>query len=49
VCPLPVSPLEFGHTVALIDRARTPTLQWLDAGGLERAAVPEQLRPHQRH
>ena len=33
LCPLSVAPTDFRHAAALIDRARSATERWLDAGG----------------
>ncbi len=40
LCPLDVSPFNFGHAAALIDRAAQTTRAWLDSGGLGRADTP---------
>lgn len=47
LCPLAVSPIDFGHTAELIDRSHRLTAQWLEAPD---AAVDQAraLRPH-RH
>jgi NTE family protein len=37
-CPLTITPVDFAHADALIDRARTESGDWLDKGG--------HLRPH---
>jgi NTE family protein len=44
LCPLDVSPFNFGHSAALIERAAEATRAWLDAGGLQRADTPAALR-----
>lgn len=46
LCPLAVSSCNFSHTGELIVRAAASTRAWLAAGGLDRPAVPEALRPH---
>lgn len=44
MCPLAVSPADFGHADELIDRARRATARWLAEGT---PAVPgEMLQPH---
>jgi NTE family protein len=40
LCPLDISPFNFEHSGALIDRAAAATRAWLDAGGLDRADTP---------
>lgn len=46
VCPLETSPYNYSVASTLIAQAKASTRQWLDAGGLERAGVPMQLREH---
>jgi NTE family protein len=46
LCPLGVSSYDFSHTSELIDRARTQTEGWLDAGGLSQRVIPNALRAH---
>jgi NTE family protein len=46
LCPLVGSPYDFSHTAEHIERARLTTDEWLAKGGLERSAVPHELRPH---
>ncbi|TAM93638.1 MAG: patatin-like phospholipase family protein [Jatrophihabitans sp.] len=48
LCPVKVSPLDFGQTGALIERAYRESVRWIDAGGLERARPEQYLAPH-RH
>ena len=48
LCPLAVSPYDYSAARELIDRARGSTQQWLEGGGLERAAIPTQIQEH-RH
>lgn len=48
VCPVERSPVDFGGAGELIRLARSSTLRWLDAGGLERPEIPHQLGAH-RH
>lgn len=40
------SPYDFSHTSELIECARESTDAWLAGGGLERRAIPDQMRPH---
>jgi NTE family protein len=37
LCPLDISPFDFGHSAALIARGAEATRAWLDAGGLDQA------------
>jgi NTE family protein len=46
LCPIAVGPQDFRLTGAWIERAAASTRQWLDGGGLERAAVPAELGFH---
>jgi NTE family protein len=46
LCPLAISPYDFSHSGALIDRAERSTAEWLEAGGIERTEIPEALSPH---
>jgi NTE family protein len=46
LCPLAVSPINFGSTGELIDRAATQTERWLAEGVKLRDGVPHQLPPH---
>ena len=46
LCPLTVSPFDFGHTQSLIDRAADVARRWLDSGGLERQQTPGELIAH---
>ena len=46
LCPVLVSPYDFGPTGALIDRAEESTKRWLATGGLERRGVPAELPPY---
>ncbi|MGA8688803.1 MAG: hypothetical protein WB662_02560 [Methyloceanibacter sp.] len=46
LCPLIGSPYDFSHTSELIECARESTDAWLAGGGLERRAIPDQMRPH---
>ncbi len=48
LCPLAVSPLDFSASRALIERAARSSQKWIDEGGLERRALPQELAPH-RH
>lgn len=41
LCPLDISPFNFEHSGALIDRSARATRQWLDAGGLSFTSTPE--------
>jgi NTE family protein len=47
LCPLVGSPYDFSRTAEHIERARLNTDEWLAAGGLERRAIPHELRPHE--
>ena len=44
LCPLDVSPFNFAHSGALIERAAQATRHWLETGGLSHAASPEDLK-----
>jgi NTE family protein len=46
VCPLETSPYDYSVARTLIAQAKAGTLQWLDAGGLERSEVPMALHEH---
>ena len=46
LCPLVGSPYDFSRTAEHIERARLTTDEWLAKGGLERSAIPHELRPH---
>ena len=48
LCPLAVSPFDFTASEALIERAARSSQTWIDAGGLERRALPQELAAH-RH
>ena len=48
LCPLAVSPFDFTQSRALIERAARSSQKWIDDGGLERRALPQELAPH-RH
>lgn len=48
LCPLAVSPFDFSSSRDLIERAARSSQKWMDDGGLERSAQPEELSPH-RH
>jgi NTE family protein len=48
LCPLAVSPIDFTASRALIERAARSSQKWIDEGGLERRALPQELAPH-RH
>jgi NTE family protein len=41
LCPLDVSPFNFDHSAALIERAAQHTRTWLESGGLSRPASPD--------
>jgi NTE family protein len=45
LCPLNVSPADFSHTAALIDRARRSTTAWLESGDYQGTSWPR--LPHQ--
>jgi NTE family protein len=47
LCPLVGSPYDFSRTAEHIERARLNTDEWLAKGGLERRAIPHELRPHE--
>jgi NTE family protein len=49
LCPLAGSAYDFTRTAALIDDAERSTLVWIEAGGLSKRVVPDQLRPHSHH
>jgi NTE family protein len=46
LCPLEVSPYDYAHGAALIERAAASTRAWIERGGLHRTGVPHQLRDH---
>ncbi|AIY43477.1 serine protease [Collimonas arenae] len=46
LCPLDVSPYDYSQCGLLIDRAAAETRRWLEAGGLDKQAIPDALRPH---
>jgi NTE family protein len=46
LCPLDVSPFDFGRTGELIERAATQTQEWIDHGVDLVDGVPHQLIPH---
>jgi len=46
LCPLVVSPYDFSATSELIERAARSTRHWIERGGLERQADPQELAAH---
>jgi NTE family protein len=46
LCPLVVSPYDFSATPELIERGARSTRHWIDRGGLERQADPQELAAH---
>jgi NTE family protein len=48
LCPLAVSPFDFSASTELMERAAAEAKKWIDGGGLERRARPQELAPH-RH
>jgi NTE family protein len=46
LCPIGVSPLDFGHTRELIDRAEEQTDAWIRSDEFGGGQVPHQLEPH---
>jgi len=48
LCPLAVSPFDFTAARSLIEQAVQSSQKWIDEGGLERRALPQELAPH-RH
>jgi NTE family protein len=48
LCPLAVSPFDFSASTELMERAAAEAKKWIDGGGLERRARPQELSPH-RH
>ena len=46
LCRLSVSPFDFSRSRELIERAAQSTKKWIDEGGLERRALPQELAPH---
>ena len=46
LCPLVGSPYDFSRTSDHIERAIASTDAWLAQGGLQKAGIPEQMRPH---
>jgi NTE family protein len=49
LCPLDVSPADFSHAAALIDRARLSTSAWLESNSYRDAAWPRYPRRHPAH
>jgi len=47
LCPLSVSPFDFGQTDTLIGRAADVTRAWLASGGLDRQEIPHELIAHE--
>lgn len=43
LCPLDVSPFNFDHSAALIERAARNTRAWIEAGGLTHQSQPEDV------
>src|ERR1051326_6764163 len=48
LCPLAVSPFDFSASRQLIERAADSSQKWIESGGLQRRASPQELAPH-RH
>jgi NTE family protein len=48
LCPLAVSPFDFSASTELMERAAAEAKKWIEEGGLERRARPQELSPH-RH
>jgi NTE family protein len=48
LCPLAVSPFDFSASRQLIARAADSSQKWIESGGLQRRASPQELAPH-RH
>ena len=48
LCPLAVSPFDFSASRQLIERAAESSQKWIESGGLQRRASPQELAPH-RH
>ena len=46
LCPLGTTPVDFSRAGELMDRAAESTRDWLEGGGLDRAAIPDHMRPH---
>jgi NTE family protein len=46
LCPLVGSPYDFSRTADHIERAIRSTDAWLARGGLEKSAIPDEMRPH---
>jgi NTE family protein len=46
LCPLNVSPADFGHSAALIERARHSTAMWLESGNYRGTAWPLSSSSH---
>lgn len=49
LCPLSGSPYDFTNTGRMIDAAEISTRDWIEAGGLFRRIIPDQLRAHSHH
>ena len=49
LCPLAVSPFDFSASTELMERAAAEAKKWIDEGGLERRARPQELSPHRHH
>jgi len=46
LCPLAVSPFDFSASRQLIERAVDSSQKWIESGGLQRRASPQELAPH---
>ena len=46
LCPLRHSPYDYSHGADLVRAARESTRRWLDQGGLDRGAFPQELMIH---
>lgn len=46
LCPLVGSPYDFSRSDEHIERAMKKTERWIASGGLEKAGVPGEIRPH---
>ena len=45
LCPLETTPADFSRASELMDRAAASTRAWLESGGLDKAAIPDHMRP----
>ena len=46
LCPIEYSSYDYSHGADLVARGRASTRRWIDSGGLERSAAPQELSVH---